>query len=246
MAYGVKLDPTPISGDLSDHEPTEDHGAEPIQGTITAIGISPLDSDIVWAGTDDGNVWVSDDAGSSWTQVDPPGPSYWVTGFAPDPFDADAVWLTHTGYRLNDTLPYMRHSGDLGRSWQDLDAGLPQIPLNDVVADQWPHGITVDCVGILHIGIESVQHVGRILDPRQVGRRLIEEQEIAIEHRHAIRFQERQEIEDLGSQQIRSPELETAGEIPQSLLGHGIGIGPSYDPGVREVARKMAQCRRIQ
>jgi photosystem II stability/assembly factor-like uncharacterized protein len=144
-----------ISDDLTDHEHVEageDHGQEPIQGTITAIGVSPLDSDIVWAGTDDGNVWVSDDAGSSWTEVDPPGPGYWVTGLAPDPFDADAVWLTHTGYRLNDTLPYVRYSPDLGQTWLDLDAGLPQIPLNDVVADPDQQGrvFVASDIGVFH------------------------------------------------------------------------------------------------
>jgi len=144
-----------VSGDLSDHARAgsgEDHGQEPIQGTITAIAVSPLDSDVVWAGTDDGNVWVSDDAGASWLQVDPPGPNYWVTGFAPDPFDADAVWLTHTGYRLDDTLPYVRHSPDLGRTWQDLAAGLPQVPLNDVVADPDQPGrlFAASDIGVFH------------------------------------------------------------------------------------------------
>jgi len=113
----------------------QDHGADPIQGTITAIAVSPLDSDIVWAGTDDGNVWVTDDAGGSWTQVNPPAPNSWVTEFAPDPFDADAVYMTHTGYRLDDTLAYVRYSPDLGQSWQELSVGLPEIPMNSVVAD---------------------------------------------------------------------------------------------------------------
>jgi hypothetical protein len=144
-----------VSGDLSNHEHVEsgeDHGQEPIQGTITAIGVSPLDSDIVWAGTDDGNVWVSGNAGSGWTQVNPPGPNYWVTGFAPDPFDADAVWLTHTGYRLDDTLPYVRYSPDLGQTWQDLDAGLPQLPMNDVVADPDQPGrvFVASDIGVFH------------------------------------------------------------------------------------------------
>lgn len=137
---------TAISDDLTNHDHPEeadlgpdpigeDHGQDPIHGTITSIAVSPLDSDIVWAGTDDGNVWVSDDAGGSWTQVNPPPPNSWVTEIAPDPFDADAAYLTHTGYRTDDTLPYVRYSPDLGQSWQDLSAGLPQIPMNSVVAD---------------------------------------------------------------------------------------------------------------
>ena len=132
---------TAVSDDLSNHDhdhtegPGEDHGQAPVHGTITSIAVSPLDSDIVWAGTDDGNVWVSDDAGGAWTQVNPPPPNHWVTEIAPDPFDADGVYLTHTGYRSDDTLPYVLYSPDLGQSWQDLGAGLPQIPMNSVAAD---------------------------------------------------------------------------------------------------------------
>ena len=138
---------TPISDDLSngpgDHDvsndphwrDTQDHGQHPIQGTLTAIGVSALDTDVIWAGTDDGNVWYSDDYGSSWNQVNPPGPAYWVTEIAPDPFDVDGAYLTVAGYRSNDTMPYLRYTDDLGNSWQDLSAGLPQVPLNEVVAD---------------------------------------------------------------------------------------------------------------
>ncbi|MDH3283113.1 MAG: hypothetical protein OEQ13_00090 [Acidobacteriota bacterium] len=139
---------TAISGDLSNGpgdgldvagdphwQENQDHGQTPIQGTVTAIAVSPQDRDVIWAGTDDGNVWVSDDFGFAWTNVTPAGPAYWVTELHPDADDALTAYLTVTGYRLDDKLPYLRVTRDLGGTWEDLSAGLPQVPLNSVVRD---------------------------------------------------------------------------------------------------------------
>ncbi|MCP3981133.1 MAG: hypothetical protein GY716_17685 [bacterium] len=115
--------------------PGEDHGQEPIQGTLTAIGVSPVDHTIVWAGTDDGSLWVTDDDAQTWTEVTPPGDAFWVTDIVPDPFDADAAYLSVAGYRSGDTLPYVRYTEDLGATWNDLSATLPQVPVNSVVPD---------------------------------------------------------------------------------------------------------------
>ncbi len=111
-----------------------------VSGTITVVSVSPLDNDILWAGTDDGKVWRSSDFGANWTDVTPVGPAYWVTDIAPDPFDAQTAYLTVTGYRTGDRLPYLRVTRDLGQTWQDLSAGLPQVPLNTVLADSDWHG----------------------------------------------------------------------------------------------------------
>ncbi len=146
---------SPISGDLTNGPAFgEDVSQDPrwldregggrnhlenlIAGTITVVAVSPVDTDVLWAGTDDGNVWVSSDGGTAWTQVNPPGLAYWVTDIAPDPFDAQVAYLTVTGYRTGDRLPYLRVTRDLGRTWQDLSAGLPQVPLNAVLPDsEW-------------------------------------------------------------------------------------------------------------
>jgi photosystem II stability/assembly factor-like uncharacterized protein len=123
-----------VSGD-PDWRTQQNHLENLIEGTITVVNISPVDTDVIWAGTDDGNVWVTDDAGANWGQVNPPGLSLWVTDVAPDPFDADTAYLTVTGYREGDRLPYIRTTADLGQSWTDITSNLPQVPLNAVVAD---------------------------------------------------------------------------------------------------------------
>ncbi len=112
-----------------------DHLEDLIEHTVTVVAVSAVDHDIVWAGTDDGNVWVSSDSAATWTQVNPPGAPYWVTAIACDAFDASTAYLTVTGYRSGDKLPYVRETRDLGATWTDLSAGLPQLPANTVLAD---------------------------------------------------------------------------------------------------------------
>ncbi|HMC83460.1 MAG TPA: hypothetical protein VKL61_09535, partial [Candidatus Polarisedimenticolia bacterium] len=138
----------PISPDLTNgpgtgpdvsHDPRwrerPDHLQNLIEGTITVVSVSPVDRRILWAGTDDGNVWVSDDSGAAWTRVNPPGPAYWVTDLAGDPFDARTAYLSVTGYRQGDKLPYVRGTTDLGATWHDISATLPQVPINSILPD---------------------------------------------------------------------------------------------------------------
>lgn len=160
---------TAISGDLTNgpglgEEPARDprwldrdrggrnHLENLISGTITVVAVSPVDRDVLWAGTDDGNVWVSADRGANWTKVNPVGPAYWVTDIAPDPFDRSKAYLSVTGYRTGDKLPYLRVTRDLGQSWEDLSAGLPQVPVNAVLPDtEWK--------GRLFVGTDVGVHV---------------------------------------------------------------------------------------
>ena len=41
-------------------------------GVIYALGPSPLDVNLIWAGTDDGRIWITRDGGGDWQEVTPP------------------------------------------------------------------------------------------------------------------------------------------------------------------------------
>ena len=133
LTGGVSGAATPSPGTAADG--TADHTMNLVRGTITVVRASPVDPRVLWAGTDEGNVWVTSDAGSAWVKVNPPGPSYWVTDIAGDPFDARAAYLTVTGYRQGDRMPYVRATTDLGATWSDLSGTLPQVPVNRVLPD---------------------------------------------------------------------------------------------------------------
>ena len=102
-------------------------------GTISAIGLSESDPDIVWVGTDNGYLYRSTEQGSDVVPVDVPvQPRRWITRITVDPDDSDSVYMTLSGYRAGANTPYVFHTDDAGESWTDLTANLPKAPVNDL------------------------------------------------------------------------------------------------------------------
>ena len=52
-------------------------GMEQQRGAIYALSVSPVNGQILWAGTDDGLVWLSSDAGEHWENMTPPALTPW-------------------------------------------------------------------------------------------------------------------------------------------------------------------------
>jgi photosystem II stability/assembly factor-like uncharacterized protein len=104
-------------------------------GTITALAVSPLNNEIIYAGTDDGNVWVSTDGGVAWEKVSANLPRRWVTAIEADPFDDATAYLTFSGYRFNSYQAHVFRTHDYGQTWEDIGAALPEAPANDIVPD---------------------------------------------------------------------------------------------------------------
>ncbi len=120
---------SPVSPDLTD-------GAAPgilNFGTITSIDVSPLDSDIVIAGTDDSNIWITVDGGQNWENVSNGLPELWTTKVLADPDDSNSFFVTFSGYRYGNNLGHVFHTTDGGESWIDIGTSLPDIPVNDIV-----------------------------------------------------------------------------------------------------------------
>ncbi len=101
-------------------------------GTITTIDVSPLNSNIIFIGTDDGNVWKTIDGGLTYTKISEFLPNKWVTKVKASPTNVNQVYVTYSGYRYNLFDSNLYVSNDLGNSWQDLSADLPNSPLSDI------------------------------------------------------------------------------------------------------------------
>jgi photosystem II stability/assembly factor-like uncharacterized protein len=101
-------------------------------GTITSIDVSPLDSNIIFIGTDDGNVWKTVNGGSTYTKISDLLPNKWVTKVKASPTNVNQVYVTYSGYRYNLFDSNLYVSNDLGNSWQNLSADLPNAPLSDI------------------------------------------------------------------------------------------------------------------
>ena len=102
-------------------------------GTITTIGVSEVDSDILWAGTDDGNVWVSANGGANMTKVSDALPLRWVTRVVPHPELTTTAYLTLSGFRYNNNEANIYKTEDLGQTWIDIASNLPDVPVNDLI-----------------------------------------------------------------------------------------------------------------
>ena len=102
-------------------------------GTITAISVSPLDPNIIYTGTDDGNIWVTLDQGSTWDELSGSLPNRWVSSIEADPQNRNNVYVSYSGYRFGEDIGHIYSSVNFGESWTDISANLPDIPLNDII-----------------------------------------------------------------------------------------------------------------
>jgi photosystem II stability/assembly factor-like uncharacterized protein len=92
--------------------------------TIYAVAESPVDNDIVWVGTDDGNLQATTDGGDSWTELSdrlPGAPEgSWVTSVEPSPHAAETAFVTLDNHRRGDMGTYVYRTDDGGISWRRL------------------------------------------------------------------------------------------------------------------------------
>ena len=104
-------------------------------GTITSISVSPLDPDIIYAGTDDGKVWMTDDRGESWLDRSTGLVRRWVTRVVADEYDPATVYVTFSGLKWRDPEPHIFRSTNRGTTWTAISAGLPDAPVNAFAVD---------------------------------------------------------------------------------------------------------------
>ncbi|MCB0306120.1 MAG: T9SS type A sorting domain-containing protein [Calditrichaeota bacterium] len=103
--------------------------------TITTIGVSPVDGDVLWVGTDDSHVWVTADGGATWTDVSSSLPYRWVTRVIPHPTDVNVAYVTFNGLKWVDPVPRVFRTADQGQTWSDVSSNLPDSPINAFAID---------------------------------------------------------------------------------------------------------------
>ena len=107
------------SGGLSiDNSGAENHT------TIYAVAESPLDENVVWAGTDDGNLQLTTNGGKAWTKLNANIPDLpantWVAFIEPSPHDVNTAFVAFDGHRNGDITPYLYRTTDGGGTWTEI------------------------------------------------------------------------------------------------------------------------------
>ncbi|PID80337.1 glycosyl hydrolase [bacterium DOLJORAL78_65_58] len=92
--------------------------------TIFSIAESPLNRNIIWVGTDDGNLQVTGNGGRDWrlTNKDLAGlpAGTWVSCVEASRHNPNEAFATFDGHRRGDMRPHVYHTVDMGRSWTRL------------------------------------------------------------------------------------------------------------------------------
>lgn len=153
--------------------------------TISAVEESPINPDIIYVGTTDGNVWKGIHEDGEWDWIDiytgTDLPDRWVTCIRASEEDDQRVWVTVSGYRENDSESHVYRSDDGGESWISVAGDFPDQPLNHIETindsilfvagdhgvyyttsegENWERvGNNMPIIPVLDIEIDTVNHV---------------------------------------------------------------------------------------
>ena len=114
------------------------------RGVIYSVAPSPIDANLIWAGTDEGLIHVTRDGGKNWQNVTPPELTPWskLAQMDASHFDTPTAYAAVNRFRLDDLHPYIYRTHDGGKSWQKIVSGLPENePVNTVREDPERKGL---------------------------------------------------------------------------------------------------------
>lgn len=130
LTTGVDRNTLPILGALPTKDTLSLYDGVEWYPTITTIDESPLNTSVLWVGTDDGNLQVSRDGGQNWENVASRVPGVpkgtYVTRVVASQYDEGTAYVTLDGHRSNDFHVYLFKTINYGRTWKNLGAGIPQ------------------------------------------------------------------------------------------------------------------------
>ena len=97
------------------------------RGVIYTVAPSPLDTNRIWAGTDDGLIYLTTDGGKNWSNVTLPSISAWqkISLIEAGHFDANTAYVAINTLRVDDLRPHIFRTHDSGKTWTEIVNGIP-------------------------------------------------------------------------------------------------------------------------
>ncbi len=112
------------AGGLGPDAESGDGPEEPGGATITVIAPSPIDRDVIWVGTDEGDVQVTRSAGGEWESVrrriDSVPDSAWVTHIEPSVFRPGSAYVAFDAHRTGNRESLIFSTDNYGRNWRRI------------------------------------------------------------------------------------------------------------------------------
>jgi len=134
---------------------TKDNTSVEYYCTIFAAAESPLEADLILAGSDDGVLSLTRDGGKSWSKITPPEMPEWsmINSVEFDPTTKGGFYIAATRYKLGDYKPYLFKTKDYGKTWTKITDGID--------AGHFTRVLRADPkrAGLLYAGTESGMYI---------------------------------------------------------------------------------------
>ncbi len=116
---------------------TKDNTSIEYYDTIFTVVESPVKKGLLWAGSDDGLVHLTRDGGEHWEDVTPKNMPQWIqiNSIEASPFDAGTAYFAATMYKFDDNHPFLYKTSDYGKTWQQINNGLPSNSFTRVIRE---------------------------------------------------------------------------------------------------------------
>ncbi len=123
-----------ISPDLTTNDPAKqdkesggisvDKSGAETHTTIFTIAESPLDENVIWAGTDDGNVQITQNGGKSWentvANISGLPKNTWVYHIEASSHNKGTAYAVFDGHTSGDMNTYVYKTTDFGKTWKSI------------------------------------------------------------------------------------------------------------------------------
>jgi photosystem II stability/assembly factor-like uncharacterized protein len=115
-----------IPGTNQDGPLTTENAEQRGYGVVYTIAPSPLNANLIWAGTDTGRIHVTADGGKTWRNVTPPALSPWskISLIEASHFDPATAYAAVDRHRLDDQKPYLYITHNYGKTWKLSVSGI--------------------------------------------------------------------------------------------------------------------------
>ena len=121
----------PIMGKQQSWDAAWDVYAMSTYNTITSLSESPLDENILYAGTDDGIIQYTKNGGQTWikqlvSSLPNVPASAFVNDIKADLHNSNTVYVALDNHKFGDYKPYLLKSINGGKSWKSITNGIPE------------------------------------------------------------------------------------------------------------------------
>ena len=114
------------------------NGSTSLFGSIVAFSESPLNENLLAAGTDDGLIHISENGGNTWRKVSKisgaPEMSY-VNAVYLSKHDVNTMYVAFNHHKYGDFKPYIFMSTDKGQTWKSISSNLPKGSIYSIEED---------------------------------------------------------------------------------------------------------------